>query len=70
MRKSKAVKMLVLALALVMVFSVTASAITNVSWSVSGKTARGTLGTKNATTSYETVAGDIYAEIDYYYRIA
>lgn len=69
MKKSKTVKMLVLAMALIMVFSVSASAATSVYWSVSGKTAHGSLGTTSASTTYETVSSDIYAEIDYYYRV-
>ena len=64
MKKSKTVKMLVLAMALIMVFSVSASAATSVYWSVSGKTAHGSLGTTSASTTYETVSSDIYAEID------
>ena len=69
MRKSKAVKMLVLALALVMVFSVTASAATSIRWAQNGYTARGSVGVKSAQTEYDTIGSNIYAEIKYVYYV-
>ena len=69
MKKSRWVKILAMALALVMLMSVTAFASTTVYFSVNGKTASGSVGVKNAHTEYDSVASYIYAKITYYYRV-
>ena len=58
-----------MALALVMLMSVTAFASTTVYFSVNGKTATGTCYEKSASTEYESIASYIYAKINYEYRI-
>lgn len=67
MKKSKTVKMLVLAMALIMVFSVSASAASSIRWAQNGYTARGSVGVKSAHTEYDTVGSNIYAHITYVY---
>ena len=70
MRKSRLIKMLAMALALVMLMSVTAFADTPTRYfTADGRTATGNCYVKSASTSYDTFANYIYAEITYYYRI-
>ena len=69
MKKSRWVKILAMALALVMLMSVTAFAAPTIYFTADGRSATGTCYVKSATTSYDTFASYIYAEITYYYRV-